>query len=156
MPRFPITYDVDLERPPSSAMELHAGRRPVLAVGPPPEFGGTEAWWSPEHLLVSAAAACFTATLIAGAERARVGFEKVQLHAKGTLDKTAAGVAFTSIQLALELELSGAEDIVRAENLVDEAKKHCFVANSLRCPVDVSVRMAVAGRSAQNSHSHVA
>ncbi len=155
MSRFPITYDLTLERRPGSAIDVHAGRRPSLAVGPPPEFGGNDVWWSPEHLLVSAAATCFATTLIAVAEHSGIALGGLRLGAKGTLDKTESGIGFTSIRIELELELANDEDSAKAERVVEKAKKQCFVANSLRCPVDVTVNVS-SKPSAAGSHPLVA
>lgn len=75
MPRFPIEYAIEVHKNDGSPMELAAGHRPRLIVGPPPEFDGSDVWWSPEHLLVSALASCMTATFYAAAAHAtlRIG-----------------------------------------------------------------------------------
>ena len=122
-------------------MELHAAHRPPIAAGPPPEFGGADTWWSPEHLLVSAAATCFASTFFAVADRANLRVGRLQCRATGTLDRTKDGVVFTSIDLALALSVV-VDDAERARKLVDEAKRQCFVAKSLRCPVEVSVEIS--------------
>jgi peroxiredoxin-like protein len=121
-------------------MEIQAGHRPVISVGPPPEFGGRDTWWSPEHLLVSATATCFVATFVAMAERANLRVGRIQCHATGSLDRTKDGIAFTSVDLALVLSVL-TDETDRARKLVDEAKRHCFVAKSLRCPVEVTAEV---------------
>jgi organic hydroperoxide reductase OsmC/OhrA len=142
MPQFPIEYEVELGRGDTSPLALHRGERPVIRSGPPPEFGGTDAWWSPEHLLVSAVSTCYASTLFAMAERAHVHIGSFQCRAKGTLERTAAGVAFTSFHLAIHLRVIDGE-AERAQKLVGDAKRHCFVANSLRCPVNVAAEIGV-------------
>ncbi len=69
MSRFPIEYEVELSRTGSEPAALSSGHRPRVVTGPPPEFGGNDTWWSPEHLLVAAAASCMTATFYSMAER---------------------------------------------------------------------------------------
>lgn len=140
MARFPLEYDVELERGTSSPQEIHAGNRPPILAGPPPEFGGSDGWWSPEHLLVSATSACFTATFFAIAERAHLSVGAYDCRAKGVLDRTESGPAFTSIRLSVRVKVA-AQDAQRARDLLGDAKARCFVANSLRCPVDLTVEV---------------
>jgi organic hydroperoxide reductase OsmC/OhrA len=138
MPRFPIEYEVDLERSGSTTMELRAGDRPPLAVGPPSEFGGSDRWWSPEHLFASAVAACFTATFFANASRAGLRVGELRCHATAVLGRTSEATAFTSVHLAIRAHVES-DDVDRTRRLLDEAKEQCFVARSLRCPVSLSV-----------------
>lgn len=140
MARFPIEYEVEIERGANSPQELHAGNRPRIMAGPPVEFGGSDAWWSPEHLLVSAAAACFAVTFFAAAERAHVSIGGYHCHAKGVLDRTGTGAAFTSILLAVRVRVA-APETRRTRDLLEDTKKRCFVANSLRFPVDLSAEV---------------
>lgn len=134
MPRFPIEYAIELHKNDGGPMEVSAAHRPHLVVGPPPEFGGSDALWSPEHLLVAALASCMTSTFTALADRAavRVGSYKCQAH--GILDRVEGRIAFASMHLAVEIRVLG-DDVERTRALVEDAKSHCFVAASLRCPV---------------------
>ena len=136
MAELPIEYAVSLDRAGSGEAHLESGRRPVLGVGPPPEFGGTDLGWSPEHLLVAAVASCMMATYYAAAERARMPISAYACRAVGVLGATDRHVAFTAIRLSIEVRVLGG-DVARARALVDKARERCFVASSLRCPVDV-------------------
>jgi organic hydroperoxide reductase OsmC/OhrA len=127
-PTFPIPYEVTVD-----AGVLLAGARPPIAVGPPPEFGGDAHVWSPEHLLVSAAATCFLATFAAMAKRAGLAYGHPTCRAKGMLDKK----GFASITLAVELSVAP-EHVIEAQKLLLDAKERCFVANSLACPVELT------------------
>lgn len=136
MARFPIEYEVEVERSDNRSYELLAGNRPRIMTGPPIEFGGSDAWWSPEHLLVSAVSSCFAATFFAAAERAHLPIGGYHCHAKGVLDRTESGAAFTSILLAVRVRVT-APETRRARELLEDTKKRCFVANSLKCSVDL-------------------
>ena len=141
MPAFPIEYDVELVKNDGERARLAAGNRPEIAVGPPPDFGGGDTWWSPEHLLVSALAACMTETIVAGAHRAELKIGSIKCRARGVLGRVEHTVAFTEMHLAYEISVL-ADDVTRAEKVVADAKARCFVANSLRCPVDVTARVS--------------
>src|SRR5438128_9174233 len=43
---------------------VQSGSRFPLHFGPPPEFGGPENLWSPEHLLAASVATCYTTTFM--------------------------------------------------------------------------------------------
>jgi organic hydroperoxide reductase OsmC/OhrA len=99
--------------------------------GPPPEFDGSDAWWSPEHLLLEAVNLCMMNTFCALAAKAGLKFESYRGHVDGTLEKTEQGIAFTSIKVRCEVK---AEDKAKADQLLHSAKKYCIVSNALKIP----------------------
>jgi len=137
---FPHHYEVDLAWEADRHGTLMAPPRPSLAGGPPPEFDGRPERWSPEHLLLSSVNLCQMTTFLALAGKARLPIAGYRSRAEGTLDKTEAGIVFTSIAMRVELQVAAAE-VERAEQLLHTSKKHCIVSNSLKPPVtlDVSV-----------------
>ena len=137
MPRFPIEYAVELNKNDGNPMEVSAAHRPRLVVGPPPEFGGSDVWWSPEHLLVAALSSCMTATFTALADRAGLQVGTYRCQARGILDRVDGQIAFAAMHLEVEITVLG-DDVERTRALVDEAKTRCFVAGSLRCPVNLT------------------
>src|SRR5687767_3716180 len=74
---FPHRYQASIEFAPRRAARVSAPPRPVILGGPPPEFDGHEEQWSPEHLLLSSAALCFTLTFDALAKRAQWPYESL-------------------------------------------------------------------------------
>jgi organic hydroperoxide reductase OsmC/OhrA len=131
----PHRYQVHLEQHGHDSV-LSSGSRPALVGGPPPEFGGQPDWWSPEHLLVSSVALCFTATFRSLASRTDLSPRLYSVDAEGRLDTTAQGLRFVSFTLQVALEVApGQSDL--AQGLLDRAKRHCLVANSLNAPVEV-------------------
>ena len=134
--RFPMDYGVELQKSDGGPMEISAGHRPRIVVGPPSELGGSDVWWSPEHLLVSALASCISATFFALAERAKLHVGTYRCRAHGILDRTEAHIAFVSMQLEVDITVL-AGDVARTRAVIEDAKKRCFVAGSLRCPVDL-------------------
>ena len=116
---------------------MSAPPRPEFRGGPPVEFGGRDDWWSPEHLLLSAAGLCLKTTFEAFASRARLTVLAYSSRVEGTLDKTPQGLAFTSIEIAVELVVAE-EDAARAGDLLRTAKDHCIVSNALKTPVQLT------------------
>ena len=139
---FPHHYHVRVEGGSGGAV-MSAPPRPEFRGGPPVEFGGRDDWWSPEHLLLSAAGLCLKTTFEVFASRARLPVLAYSSRVEGTLDKTPQGLAFTSIAIAVELVVAEA-DAVRAGVLLRTAKDHCIVANALKTPVRLTASVRTA------------
>ena len=139
---FPHVYEAVLAWEGGSRAALSSGSRPVLTGGPPPEFDGEPGWWSPEHLLLSAANLCLMTTFFALARRAGLEPAAYRSRAEGTLDKTPEGLVFTRILLRVSIRSARAEE---ARRILDAAKKHCIVSNSLRRPVELDATIEPAG-----------
>jgi organic hydroperoxide reductase OsmC/OhrA len=130
---FPHHYTVQL-----ADRRIAAPPRAPIAVGSPPEFGGSNEVWSPEHLLVAATLECLWTTFEAYASHDGLVVANWQGSATGTLEKGPTGPTFTSIALAVELTVAEV-DAERARRLVDTAERHCIVSNALRVPVTVQL-----------------
>lgn len=135
---FPHRYEVTLEGETGPRGRLSAGPRPVLAGGAPPEFGGDDARWSPEHLLLASASLCLMSTFAAVAAKSQLAYTGYASVAEGTLDKTPEGLRFTRILIKATVKAADAE---KAERLLALAKKHCIVSNSLRQPVELEAKV---------------
>ena len=132
---FPHHYSVTLED-----RRLAAPPRTPIAVGAPPQFGGSDEVWSPEELLVGAALECLWTTFEAYAHHDQLEFAGWRGTGVGTLDKGPTGPAFTSIVLSVELTVAAA-DVERARRLLDTAEKHCIISNALRVAVTVQAEI---------------
>jgi peroxiredoxin-like protein len=121
-----------------------AGKSP-LAVTPPPEFRGTEpSVWSPEDLLVGAAASCFAVTFTGLAERAGLTLRRLEVDAAGTAGKRDDGrFGFTRIDLRVEIETAPGEEAA-ARELAQQAEERCLVSASLALPVHATVSVGAA------------
>jgi organic hydroperoxide reductase OsmC/OhrA len=135
MTPFPHHYAVSLKHA-STGATLSAPPRPSIDGGPPPEFGGSAQWWSPEHLLLSAASLCLMTTFQALAKRAELDVHAYSARVDGVLDKTHEGLLFTSITHHVKIAV-GPGQIAKGQEVIASAKKHCIVSNSLKTPVTV-------------------
>jgi organic hydroperoxide reductase OsmC/OhrA len=135
---FPHVYEAALDWPGEGPARATAGSRPALQGGPPPEFGGEEGWWSPEHLLLSAVNLCLMSTFGAMARARRLRVSDYRSRAQGVLSKTAGGLAFTSLGVEVSLRAQPGEAERVRETLL-KAKQHCIVANALALPVQLEL-----------------
>ncbi len=114
--------------------------KPSLEVATPPEFrGGIAGVWSPEDLLVASAAACFTVTLVAVAERMDVPLLELGVTGTGHIGKRDDGrFGFVAIELDIDLETTP-ERVELAERAAEAAEERCLVSMALEIPVHVAV-----------------
>ena len=143
---FPHRYEADLIWRADLHGEVSGSAKAPFITGPPPEFGGRPEWWSPEHLLLSAANACLMTTYLALAGREQIPVLGYRSRAEGVLDKTKGGIVFTAITLRVEIGAPSGR-VEQAERVIQTAKKYCIVANSLRIPVDLECSVTTGGLS---------
>jgi organic hydroperoxide reductase OsmC/OhrA len=147
---FPHRYETTLVWEGGSRGALSSGARPVLIGGPPPEFDGEAGWWSPEHLLLSAANLCLMTTYLALVRKVGLAIAQYRGRAEGILEKTSEGIVFTRIVLRVEIQ-APAERLEEARRLLESAKKYCIVSNALKRPVDVEAAIEPAPGQAKAS-----
>jgi organic hydroperoxide reductase OsmC/OhrA len=137
--RQPHRFTVQLTRPASGA-RLDAAPRATIVGGAPPEFGGTDTVWSPEHLFVSSVALCFLTTFEFFARRGNLTVVEFSTNAEGTVEKTPRGLAFTGVRLDVRVGVPAGE-AARAQELLATAKRSCLISNSLACPVELAAEV---------------
>ena len=97
----------------------------------PPQFGGIEGRWSPEDLLLSAVASCFTSTFHALAEYSSFRFTDLEVEVQGCVNKSDSGYMFTEIVIRPTVKVSIEEDRTRADRLLEKSKRLCLVSRAL-------------------------
>jgi organic hydroperoxide reductase OsmC/OhrA len=109
-----------------------AGSRMPLLFGPPPEFGGTELTWSPEHLLAASVASCYITTFMSFAKRMKVIVTDFRISCKTEFEKKENGFEATRYLLRPLVEIHGNPGQQALDNLFEKAKKYCFISNSVK------------------------
>jgi organic hydroperoxide reductase OsmC/OhrA len=114
----------------------------ALELATPPEFrGGVAGYWSPEELLVTAAASCFALTLAAVAERREAPLLDAVVTATGHMSRRDDGrFGFTVIEIDALLEtIPGGERAV--SSAAAAAEQRCLITQALDVPVHVGVEV---------------
>lgn len=144
----------------SVAVHWHAGREgratsadrlPELAVASPPAFGGPAGVWTPEHLFVLAAAACWMTTFLAVAELSKLEFEAVEAGGEGVLERGEdRKYVIARITLRPRVTIRRESDRERALRLIEKAENACLIRNSVRTEITLEpeVRLAPAAAPA--------
>jgi peroxiredoxin-like protein len=97
----------------------------------PPQFGGLEGRWTPEDMLLSAIASCFTTTFQAVAGYSKFEFLDLEVQVEGIVAKTSSGYAFTGILIRPKLTVSDENAHARGLELLKKAKALCLVSRAL-------------------------
>ena len=118
---------------------------PPLAVASPPEFGGPEGVWSPEHLFVASVSACLMTTFRSIAEMRGLEILGYSDSASGTLIRGDDGLyKMTEITLRPHLQIADPTKADRALRLLEKAEKVCLIGRSIESEVHIEPVVEVA------------
>lgn len=131
MHTFPHHYKVQAVGRESGELTLKAAGLPDIQAAPPAEFDGPGDQWSPETLLLSAAASCFILSFRAVATASRLDWISIDCHVEGQLDRVGRVTRFTEVTTHADLVIRNEADREKAEKLLEKAESICLVANSL-------------------------
>jgi organic hydroperoxide reductase OsmC/OhrA len=112
----------------------------------PPQFGGLEGRWSPEDLLLSALAGCFTTTFRALADYSKFEFTDFEVEVEGTVRKAESGYEFSGILVRPTVTISSPDERSRAERLLEKSKRLCLVSRALVTPETFEPHVQMAAR----------
>jgi organic hydroperoxide reductase OsmC/OhrA len=115
-----------------------------ITFSPPPEFGGEDGRWTPEHLFVAAIGSCFLSTFRAIAGMSKLPVVGVELEIEGELTKGEHGYSFTRVVLRPQIALESLEHSERAQRVVEKAERACFVTQSITAKVEVEATVVAA------------
>ena len=116
----------------------------------PPQFGGLEGRWTPEYLLITALASCFTTTFHAIAECSKFEYTDLAVEAEGTVSKTDPGYCFSEIVIRPSLTIPNEEQRERAISLLHKAKALCLVSRALATAQKFEARVEIGRHSDQS------
>ena len=111
----------------------------------PPQFGGLQGRWSPEDLMLSAVAGCFTTTFRALADYSRFKYTDLEVEVEGTVRKAPSGYEFCQVLIRPILTIQDTQEQGQAALLLEKAKRLCLVSRALIVPqaFDPHIRAAV-------------
>jgi peroxiredoxin-like protein len=116
----------------------------------PPEFGGLEGRWTPEDLLMTALASCFTTTFHAIAGYSKFEYTDLAVEAEGTVSKTDNGYCFSEIVIRPSLMIPNEEQRERSVGLLHKAKALCLVSRALATAQKFEARIEISKHSHQS------
>lgn len=138
---YPHHYRAAASGAPTENVTISSPALPDLATAPPPEFDGPGGLWSPETLLLAAAADCFVLTFRAVARAARFEWSKLECGVEGVLDRVDGVAQFTRFATKAKLTAAAGVDRAKATQLLEKAERACLVANSLKGTRSIEVEI---------------
>jgi peroxiredoxin-like protein len=119
----------------------------VIHFAAPPQFGGMDGRWTPEDLLLTAVASCFTTTFQAIAEYEGFEYRDLQVEAQGEMRKTPEGFSFEEVVIRPTLGILDESKSERAVALLRKAGSVCMVSKTLANPPKLEIKVEVCSES---------
>lgn len=122
----------------------------------PPEFGGMEGRWTPEDLLMTALASCFTTTFHAIAGFSKFAYTDLAVEAEATVRKTDSGYGFSEIVIRPRLTIANEEQRETAIRLLQKSEGLCLVSRALAVApkVEAQIETKVSKHASRVVHVH--
>lgn len=122
----------------------HSGTKIAIAV--PPEFQGPGGGASPEELLTSAIASCYTITFGIIATNRKIPVTSIAVEAIGQVEQAGAQFTYRSVTVrpVITLESSATDEQFKvAEDMAHKADLYCIITNAVRGKVEILVEPTI-------------
>lgn len=120
---------------------------PELDVASPPEFGGPENVWSPEHFFVAAISSCLMTTFHAIAAASQLEVVSYSDDPVGHLIRADDRMyRFDRVTLRPRVVIADADKVDKARRLLDKAGHACLVSRSVSSEIHLEPVIEVAAR----------
>lgn len=140
---YPHRYSVHAQGRAEGTVRLDSAGLPALESTSPPEFDGPPGYWSPETLLLAAAADCYLLSFRAVARASKLAWEDLQVDVQGVLDRIDGVTRFTELRFEPVLRLPGPDQEHLANHVLEKAKKVCLITNSLNARSELKPTVVV-------------
>jgi organic hydroperoxide reductase OsmC/OhrA len=121
--------------------------KPDLAGSTSAAFFGDDSRHNPEDLLIAALSSCHMLSFLSAAARARLRILAYEDRAEAVLSLVERNFRFTSATLRPRITLARAEDLAKAREMNELARRICFVSNAVNFPVRDEAEFLVEGRA---------
>jgi peroxiredoxin-like protein len=141
----PLPHRYVVTAVPDPAHDVHLTTPGVLplATAAPLEFDGPGGSWSPETLLVGAAADCYAITFRGVARASRLTWTGMTCEVAGTLDRVDGVMRFSRLDVHARLTVPEGTSEALACRVLEKAKRNCLITNSLTADVHLQTTLAV-------------
>lgn len=117
--------------------EISADGKPAIGASSHAAFRGDRARWNPEELLIAALSSCHQLAYLHLCAVAGIVVVEYEDHAEGWMAETQDGAAqFTRVLLHPRVTVAAGADKTKALQLHHEAHAKCFIARSVKFPVE--------------------
>ena len=109
--------------------------RNSIRVSTPPEIGGPEGDWSPEHLFLSSITSCFMGTYLVFVDKMKIEHTGFECTATGQVELVDGKYKFTYIHLYPKAFVGNSADLEKAQVAMEKTKKYCLIFNSINAEI---------------------
>ena len=122
--------------PKTGTMTADEDNLPMLHVASPPEFGGPDSIWSPEHLFVAAVSSCLMTTFRSIADLSKLEVVAYADDPVGHLIRDESRMyRIESVTLRPRVTIADPEKVDRALRLIEKAEAACLVSRSVSAEI---------------------
>lgn len=143
MQNFPHHYLVTADGATAGTVMIASPNLPDWPTDAPAEFDGPGDVWSPETMLVGAAANCFILTFRAIARASKFEWTALTVVAQGVLDRVERVTQFTAMELNVKLRVPVGTDVEKAQRLLEKSEQNCLITSSLKAKVVLQAAVTV-------------
>ena len=131
----PIIFTTDLHWFEDKVGVVSSPSLKSLSVSTPPEFGGPEGEWSPEHLFLSSITSCFMSTYLVFVNKMKIENKGFECTATGQVEIVDGKYKFTYIHIYPKAFVGNDADVERAKVAMEKTKKYCLISNSVNAEI---------------------
>lgn len=124
---------------------INSDGKPTIPASSDPHFRGSPARYNPEELLVASLSSCHMLWYLHLCAVNNIVVIEYTDRAKGWMDERENGAgAFTRVILKPRVTIQAGGDVEVARKLHHDAHDYCFIANSVKFPVEAEPQIVVA------------
>ncbi|MFT4417247.1 OsmC family protein [Fredinandcohnia humi] len=114
-------------------------------ISAPKELDGPGVGTNPEELLISSATTCYMITLAAVLSNREIKYDHLEVESEGTVLRDGKRLVFEKIvhKPVIVVKQADAETKEKLEQLAHRAEKACFISQTLKGNVEVSVEPTI-------------
>ncbi|MEA1903619.1 MAG: OsmC family protein [Actinomycetota bacterium] len=139
-------YPIEIQAtgPKTGKLASSSDSLPEVEVASPPEFGGPEAVWSPEHLFVASVSSCLMTTFQAIAANSGLTFLDYSDRATGYLKRGDDRLyRIESITLRPSVVIEDESKVDRTLRLLTKAEAVCLISRSIDTTIELEPEVSV-------------
>ena len=99
--------------------------------------------YTPEHLFVASATACFMNSFIYFTRRMHIGFKSFECEGTGTLEQVGKSFEVTKIEIKTKVAIDSEDIRSKIERAIYLGHKYCFIGNSMKASIAYEYEIVV-------------
>jgi organic hydroperoxide reductase OsmC/OhrA len=144
----PIIFTTDLHWSGDKVGIVSSSSLKSFSVSTPPEFGGIDGEWSPEHLFLSSITSCFMSTYLVFVNKMKIENTGFECTATGQVEMVDGKYKFTYIHIYPKAFVGNNADVERSKVAMEKTKKYCLISNSINAEIVQHPEVVIAKKHA--------